>query len=384
MKKKLALLLWGIGLALLGSCTSDTMDPREEESSVILELSTFTNTGSDFVLMNLSTEETDPVAISLRETFDLEFFENARFQFDPETLAFYTWENQRSRVYYNDLTNGTPSTEIDICGFESESDVPKFIQGIWGSNSYWVMAYAESPNGVDLVQRIRISDRSGGPCRDLTIEDTNLRGIRDMQLQGDLLLLLYEELGTDLPVIRLVDPAQGTNIITLNLDEDFQAATLNESELLLFGSDQTVQTFAIQSLTFTTESSLPDFPLLRPGLFKTRFSGDNILVSVDYQQPSLFFAQPSVYNLRAGGFSAGGEDFLPILQSQIEADTGDRFLFGVFDADPESGRIAIAYIKGDGSPEGGLVISDFDGNPLQIIPLPFLPDDVVIRSVQYR
>ena len=60
---------------------------------------------------------------------------------------------------------------------------------------------------------------------------------------------------------------------------------------------------------------------------------------------------------------------------------GTRFLFGNYDADPETGLIALAYAQDDGSAFGGVVLTNFTGTPIRVIPLPFVPERVVIRSV---
>lgn len=383
MKTTVSFLLSGMALALMLACSSDEADAPQGESNVVLDIAAFANTGNDIVQIDLRTDAPEPIITSLTETFDLRFLENTRSQFDTESAAYYTWQNQESLVYYKDLSSGLIFTESDLCGFSSESDQPKFIRGIWGNAEFVAMAYAAVPDGEAPQTRIRIFSRSDETCRDLEVPDAGIAGIRQMLLRGDFLLVLYQAAETGLPVIRVLELSTGDTLTQLDLDGDFLAATLRDTDLLVFGENQTFSSLGLENLTFRPEVRIPDFPRIASGLFQTRFSGDQILVPFIYQQPSLFFSQPAVYDLQSGAFTAGGQAFLPALQNRIEADTGDRFLFGNFDADPDSGRVVISYVKGDGSTEGGLVVCDFQGKPFQILPLPVVPERVVIRSVEY-
>ena len=185
-------------------------------------------------------------------------------------------------------------------------------------------------------------------------------------------------------MLTLIDLEDGAVVTNLDLTGNFLAATLRGEELLLFGRDETYEVFLTGSQTFTSGGNTPDIPLLSPGLFQTRFSGEVLLLSLIYQQPSLFFSQPALYDLGGGNFSSGGTPFLPVLQERIELETGNRVLFGNFDADPSTGLVVITYVIGDGSPEGGVVLTDFSGKPLQIIPLPIVPERLVIREIIQR
>jgi len=76
-------------------------------------------------------------------------------------------------------------------------------------------------------------------------------------------------------------------------------------------------------------------------MFNSRFSGNRLLVRYVYQQPSLFFAQPAVYDFDQSTLTEGSEPFLPELQERIERETGDRALFGNFAVDLNTGVIAL-------------------------------------------
>ena len=123
MKKNFAFTLMGIGTLLLFACSKDEPDPNDREASIVLELTTFADTGSDILQMDLSTASTEPITSSLTESFDLQFLENTRNQFDFESVAYFTWQDQESRVFFKDLATGIIYTESDICGFQSEGNL---------------------------------------------------------------------------------------------------------------------------------------------------------------------------------------------------------------------------------------------------------------------
>ncbi|MEJ2585271.1 MAG: hypothetical protein P8Z38_09580, partial [Robiginitalea sp.] len=113
----------------------------------------------------------------------------------------------------------------------------------------------------------------------------------------------------------------------------------------------------------------------------SRFDGNRLLVNYIYQQPSLFFAQPAVYDFDQGELTRGADPFLPELQERVELETGDRVLFGKFAVDLPKGTIAIIYVRGNGAAEGGVVLTNFDREWLEVIPLPYVPEQVEIREI---
>lgn len=326
----------------------------------------------------------DISVINLSQTLGVEFLENARREIDQSAIAYYTWEGQQSRLYYKDLATGTIQTELDLCGFAGETDTPKVIRSIYGSPDYFILAYTSFPQGEIPRTHIRIRPRSGGICQDLVVPDAGDTGISDALIQGNLLVLYFRAADTNAPTLSLVDLSTATIITNITPDDNFLAGSLRDEQLYMFFTDRTYQTFHTGLLLFGTSGNTPDFPVPDPGLFSSKFSGDDLLVRFIYQQPSLFFAQPATYNLEGGQFTAGGAPYLPALQARMEAETGSRPLFGQFDTDPETGLSILVYVKGDGSPEGGVVVTDFEGTLVEILPLPLVPDRVLIRDVELR
>lgn len=371
-----------IGCCLILSCSKDEPETERPPESVELEITGLANDGIDFLELNVQTDQEEIAISNLSATLLPSFLANGRQEFTKDHVAFYTWEEQLSRIYLKDLESGMLFTEIDLCDFSTENDFPKAIRSVAGNTTYAVLVYAQFPPGKPPEIRLRIFSRSTGTCKDLLLEDAGQGGVADLLFQDDLLVIFYRSALNDLPVLRLVDLPSATPITSLNLTENFQAATLDGNRLILFGKDNSFESFDIGTRTFGVSGEIPEFPVLQAGLFGTKFSGDRVLVSYIYQQPSLFFSQPALYNLEGGFFELGGEAYLPRLQNQIEAETGDRFLFGTFDADPDSETIAIIYVKGDGTPQGGIVIADFEGNLKKIIPTPLVPEQVVIRDVR--
>ncbi|MBC2839708.1 hypothetical protein [Robiginitalea sp. SC105] len=379
MKKNLIFLLAALALSGLSACTSESRD--EAGDTPVVSFTAFADTGTEVVQANMRTDAPEPELISVSGEFNLEFLQNGRNQVDTASIAYYTWEGQESRVYYKDLESGEVFTQMDVCGFSTETDFPKSVRSIWGNGDYVVMAYNLFSGAGMPETRLRVLDRAAGTCRDLLLTENAGQDQINMLFSGDLLIVYFTDSGSGLPLLRLVNLAAGSLVTSLNLTDNFVAAALRGEQLLLFGRDQSFETFNTGSLTFGDMGNTPGFPILSQGLFRTRFSGDLVLVSYIYQQPSLFFSQPALYDLTTGSYAAGGEPFLPLLQARIERETGNRFLFGNFDADPDSGLILIAYVQGDGSPQGGVVLTDFEANPLQIIPLPIVPEQIVLRDI---
>lgn len=361
----------------LFACSKD--DPATEDPLPILSFTAIANTGNETVQADVRTNRAEPVLVSLNEELNLQFLQQGRRQIDPGSIAYYTWNDRESRVFFKDLETGELFAETDICGFSSETDAPKAIRTIWGNREYVVMAYSLFPPNEPEQARLRVFSRAGDTCRDILLSTNGAAGEVDMLFREDLLIIYYTDPGTELPVLGLFDLSTGNQLTDLTLTEDFMSSALRDEELVIFGLDQRFEIFNTETLSFGTGGEIPDFPMRERGLFTTRFSGDNLLVTYIYQQPSLFFSQPALYDLGTGSFSAGAEPFLPLLQNRIENTFGERVFFGNFDADPDTGLIAIAYVKGGEDPVGGVAITDFEATPLQLIPLPIVPERIILR-----
>ena len=379
MKKNYPFLLVGVLCALWYGCTSDTEEVPEPVP--VLRFTAFSNTGDDIVQTNASTDGEDPVVIGLSEEFNLEFFEEATQEIDLESIAYYTWEFQESRAYYKDLETGTIFFAENLCDFRLENEFPKVIRSMGGNRDFIVLIYVQLPLFAAPETRIRIFRKSSGSCEDLLLPEAGQNGIIDFLLNDRMMAVAFESDFTQETSMALIDLENASLLTTLPLDDNFKSASFRQQDLLFFQQDETYKTFNTATLTYTDERATPGFPVRSPGFFSTRYSGDQMAVRYIYQQPSLFFAQPAVYDLGSGNLIEGGEPFLPLLQNRIEQETGNRVLFGNFDMDLDSGLILISYVKGDGSPEGGVVLTNFDAIPLQILPLPFVPERLIIREI---
>lgn len=380
MKKTYAFLLALVSCAFWYGCTSD--DNQEVSETVpVVRFTAFSNTGEDIVQMNGRTDREEPEVIGLSEEFNLEFFEEASQQIDSESIAYYTWEVQDSRAYYKDLETGSIFFAEDLCGFRLENEFPKIIRAMGGNREFVILIYAGLPLFAAPETRIRIFRKSNGQCEDLLLPEAGQNGIIDFLLNDHILAVAFESDFTEDASLTLIDLETANLLTTLPLDDNFKSASFREQDLLFFQQDQTYKSFNTATLAFTTEGATPGLPVLSPGFFSTRYSGDQVAVRYIYQQPSLFFAQPAVYDLASGNLVNGGEPFLPLLQNRIEQEVGDRVIFGNFDMDLDSGLILISYVKGDGTPNGGLILTDFDATPLQILPLPFVPERLILREI---
>ncbi|MDG1572182.1 hypothetical protein OZ410_07625 [Robiginitalea sp. M366] len=363
------------------TCSREEAIPSEAAPPMVRFTALAGATGPQ-IQMDRNRSSDPPLIQNLSEEMGLSFFQFARREVFENTLAYYTWEGQKSRAYLKDLNSGNITAIEDLCGFASETDTPKEIRGLYGGLEYLVLPYTAFPQGSTPETRLRIHHPASGSCTDLLLAEAGPQGVLDALIQQDLLILYYRRAGTDEPVLALVDLPTASVLTQVNPGPEWTSACLRDSELLMFRTDGTYLAFHTGLLQFGESGPIPNFPAQAEGLFRTRFSGEDLLVSYIYQQPSLFFAQPAIYNLKAGAFAAGGEPYLPLLQARMEQQTGSRPLFGQFDADLETGLIAIAYVKGDGTPEGGVVITDFEGSVLDIVSLPLVPDAVYIREVE--
>jgi hypothetical protein len=206
--------------------------------------------------------------------------------------------------------------------------------------------------------------------------------VENFSIQDNWCGLFYRDEESGDPFLALVDLSIGEVTQTLNLNSDFQAATFRENELWIFNGDSSYLVFNVSTGNFIRSGISPGLPAQGPGMFDSRFSGNQLLVRYIYQQPSLFFDQPAIYDFDAAALVEGAEPFLPELQERIEQETGDRVLFGNYGVDLPTGTIAISYIRANGSAEGGIVLTNFELYPFELLELPFLPEEIEIRDVQ--
>lgn len=368
------------GTFLIAACTEDATDPVPVTPEIAF--TAFGNTGTEEVQMEVFSREGDPFLISLTEELSLGDLPFYRRDITNSSVGYFFWQDQQSRVRYKDLISGDLFFADDICDFSQENIPQRAIRRVSGNAQYVVMPYAEFSEGENPRFSLRILARQSGECQDLPVPDVNNSGIESFSIEGRWLALYYLQEGTDTPLITLVDLESATIEETLILDETFQAATFSGTDLWIFNRDATFLVYNTQSETFSRSGSAPGLPAQGPGMFTSRFDGNRLLVDNIYQQPSLFFAQPAVYDFDQGTLSQGAEPFLPELQERVERETGDRVLFGKYGVDLPTGTIAIIYVRGNGAAEGGVVLTNFNREWLQVIPLPFVPEQVEIREIR--
>ena len=369
-----------IPLLLISGCSED--DPVIEEPVPLIRLSTFLSSGTEELQMDVVNDGSTPVITNLNDELGLDFLIFGRRDVDENSVGFYFWQQQLSRAYYKDLSTGITFSVNDVCGFSTENDTPKAIRDVSGNENFVVLPYTRQGDGMALEFAIRIFDRQASECRDIFLPEIAPSEVENYTIEGNLLGIYYLDGASGNPLISLIDLSVGTVLQTLNLNPDFQAATFKGNELWIFNRDTSYVVFNTSTGNFIRSGNAPGLPAQGPGMCDSRFLGNQLLVDFIYQQPSLFFSQPAVYDFDAAALVEGGDPFLPALQEQIETATGDRVLFGNYGVDLETGTIAISYIRGNGSDEGGIILTTFDQNWFEILELPFLPEDIEIQEVQ--
>jgi hypothetical protein len=367
-------------LSLSWSCSDE--DPEVESPIPEVRLSTFLSADLEEIQMDVTNDGTDPIILYLNDELGLDFLQFGRRDVDESSVGYYFWQEKLSRAYFKDLDSGTSFSLNDVCGFASEGGTPRVIRSVLGNRDYVVMPYTREGDGMALEFALRIFDRATSQCRDVSFPQIPPSGIENLSLEGNWLGLYYLDAGTGNPLLDLVDLAQGQVRETINLNLDFQAATFRGDEVWIFNKDTSYQVFNASSGTFIRSGNAPGLPAQGPGMFDSRFSGNQLLVRYIYQQPSLFFAQPAVYDFDRSALVEGSEPYLPLLQERIEQQTGDRVLFGNYGVDLPTGIIALSYVRGNGTAEGGVVLTNFGQDWFELLELPFLPEEIEIRDVR--
>ena len=367
-------------LLLISGCSKDEPDPRTPIPEIAL--TAFLSSGVEEIQMDVINTGMPPVITNLNEQLGLDFLIFGRRDVGENSVGYYFWQEQLSRAYYKSISSGNIFTVNDICGFSSETDTPKVIRDVSGNESFVVMPYTRQGDGMALEFALRILDRSASECRDISFPQIPPSGVENYSIEGNLLGLYYLDQDSENPLLSLVDLSSGELLETLNLNSDFLAATFRGNELWIFNRDTSYLVYSSSSGNFVRSGNAPNLPLQGPGMFDSRFSGNQLSVNFIYQQPSLFFSQPAVYDFDLEALVEGGDPFLPELQERIEQTTGERLLFGNYGVDLPTGVIGFSYIRGDGSGEGGIVLTTFSQEWFEILELPFLPEEIEIRQVR--
>ena len=378
--KSYLLLFFLTTLLLVLGCSED--DPIPEKTIPRIHLSTFLTSGTEELQMDVVNDGGAPNITNLNDELGLDFLIFGRRDVNENSVGFYFWQQQLSRAYYKDLNTGLTFSVNDVCGFSSETDTPKGIRDVSGNENFVVLPYTRQGDGMALEFALRIFDREASECRDVFLPLVTPSEVENYSLEGNILGIYYLDQASGNPLLSLVDLSAGEVLETLNLNPDFQAATFKGTELWIFNRDNSFVVFNTSTGNFVRSGNAPGIPTQGPGMFDSQFSGNQLSVDFIYQQPSLFFSQPAVYDFDAAALIKGAEPFLPFLQEQIERATGDRVLFGNYGVDLASGTIAISYIRGDGSAEGGITLTNFDLDWFELLELPFLPEEIVIREIE--
>ncbi|MBT8270653.1 MAG: hypothetical protein HKO90_03010 [Flavobacteriaceae bacterium] len=178
------------------------------------------------------------------------------------------------------------------------------------------------------------------------------------------------------------------SLSTLQLEEEITftqeaVATFRNNEMLVFLFDGNYNSYDPQSFDLISENGpfgTINYLNFSPGLFKSQFQGDKILIDYGYAQPSLIDKGPALLNLNSGELEEGSDGFLFTVSSGLADRYQTSIGIGPYAVDLSSGLIVVGFANyATSPPSGGVVYTNFNSDLNKIIQTSYVPNKVIIR-----
>ncbi len=362
-------------------------EPAEPDDPSIDVSVFYENEGTEYqvdINSDIGIEQTEDLSNSLGIT-PVEFSNFSNRVVDERSVSFYSWYSTQTNVFQKDISDGMISSLENYCALAEEPNVTYWIEFATGNLDYLYYVYYRLPDRGSFSYFVKIFNKTTGQCSDVELPMFNAPvGVVSSIIEGDVLAVNYRrEDNSAIPIVVLIDLATGTLIEALEFDDQFQAATFRDTELILINKDRSYQIYDTESRTFTSNGTAMDLPLPLETLFNTKFNNTQLLSVQLFAGPSSQIFIPVIYDLDAETVVAGGGFF----SSDLEIAALEQFtvvpFYKTYDVDIESDIVVIGYENrlGGGKP-GGVIFANFDLEFLKVIELDFIPEDIILRAIR--
>lgn len=301
-------------------------------------------------------------------------FEFERLDVSGDLLTFYDVTFNNFSVYQKDLVTGSTFVSEVICPLDLGET--RFFP-LNSENK--LLIFSVVPNGCSpLMNNLYIRDKGTDVCNKIRLQDSfdcnsNFSGI---------------VIGETAYLSQLLSNGQARvfkfNLNTMEEEEEVFIngafkATVDEDTFYVF-TENTLVMYNSADLSFKNSANLStSLGGQLDGWFKTSFNGDQMLIDIQYPQPSAIEQGPAIFDLGSGEISEGNDTFFFDLREQLSTELGTDLFYSAYTVDMSNETILVAYQTGLGQDFGGVVLTNFEGEILSRIELEFEVQKLILR-----
>lgn len=380
MKSKLRTILFVLFAAHLTiSCSSDggneTIDIKDNEITFAFDKLAIIATNDEQIFqMDLNLESETVEETNLTKDFGVEipykiFTSDTHVSLlyrQGQKYSFITKRFEKKNVQMHDM----------LCGFESgQMEAAKSSTVV----KDYLLIFTGSGDSFDELS-VRSKHLPTGNCQKISFGQGYDFNFNQILYEEDQIVVSFTNISGQY-TIAYIDLISG-DVSTTTFDK-YYSATLNEGMMHMLFYGQTGSIYEVYdpkdwSLVENKEFK-SDLNFGYNGLVQTQMYQNKVLIDFQYPQPAPTGNGPGILNLNTGGYDLNAQ-ILSNTKTDLQKKYNANIKIMTYMADLESETLVVGYEVADfkGNISGGLVMSNFEGEILKDISLPYAPLKIVL------
>lgn len=374
-----------VGAVSFETTANDTdFDAVEKEYNITV----FTTSNGDELQIDVNSASGTVTETNLSQELTLVKQGFYRREVEGDWITFHTWPSDLTSIssHRKNLITNEIGIETDYCLLPSGEN--RAVSLYTGNQDKLVFIHSTFDIPITLEQYfVSIYDLNSGECKELALDPNPFSqqiglGIQFQIISEDILALLYVT-GVDIkPTVTLID-LNTAEILGGEIFDRFTYGSFLENSFLAVRNDSgfVFEEYSLNDFSLLGSSSATNLPGMVYGLYDREIVADQIPFNRFFNDLDAYRLQPAIYDLSRGEVIEGNEPFLEQLSEELMVTLGTQPIFPLYKVDVENRNVILGYDRNDGSNTGGIVFANFDGEVYRVVELDYLPEELIIRSI---
>ncbi len=271
-------------------------------------------------------------------------------------------------VWQRNLENSSSAEIGSLCTLTGE--FPLFVDNSLDR----LFVVTQFQTSQETSSRVHIFNGSGA-CIVQTIDGFRIRTVFEY---GDTLLVYCNSNSVNnVQKIVKIDMATGDVVDELSLPQSAKIA-VQDNILHVFFINEDYNTYNADNFNFISNATIQfNYDEIQFGFINTEFEGNTLYTKVTYAQPGLIPNGPALFDFITGEIVTPYNLLYDINNNLNLVSESFYNPTGTYDVDLVKDIVVVGYT--DGATDHGIVVSNFDAEILEIIPLDYFPTEITIR-----
>ncbi|MEM1260045.1 MAG: hypothetical protein AAGH81_16060 [Bacteroidota bacterium] len=352
------------------------------------EISVFTTSNGDELQIDINSATANISETNLSQELSLVRSDFYLRELEDDLIAFHTWKSDLTGIgsYSKNLNTGEVTINSNYCLLPTNEN--RAVSLYTGNTDKLVFIHSTFDIPFTSEQYfVTLYDRNSGECNELALDPNPSSqqislGIQFQIISDTILALLYVT-GADLkPVVTLVN-LNDLQILGSKTFNRFTYGAFLENSFLAIRMDSgfVFEEYSLEDFSLMAMSSKNNLPELTYGLYNNEIVLDQLPFTRFFNEAQDYQFQPAIYDLSRDEVIEGNAPFLEPLSENLMTTLGTQPVFPVYKVDVENRNIILGYDRNDGTNTGGVLFTNFDGDIYKVLELNYIPEELVIQSV---